>query len=59
MLHFINTFYPIRKIALESLSSYIGRDGDTIQSITNSYGDKMAYYPEMINGVIEKLKILK
>lgn len=59
MLHFINTFYPVRKITIESLSSYINREEDVTQSIINSYGDRMSGYPDMINDVINKLKILR
>jgi len=58
MLHFINTFYPIRNISQESIANYIKRDVETIHSITYAYGEKMAHYPNLINNLIEKIKIL-
>lgn len=59
MLHFINTFYPIRKVVIESLSDYTNIEIVDIQNAIYGSRDKITLYPDMINNIIDKLKILR
>lgn len=59
MVHLINAFLPIRKINIESLSNYINSSIDRVNGIIDGHSSGMKYYPDFINNIIEKLKILK
>ena len=59
MLHVINTIEPVRKISIDDLAIYIKSDTQHVQSIINDPFSKLAQYPDMINRLIIKMKILQ
>ena len=59
MLHFINTFLPVRCLEIDSLSKYIKSDIKRTESLINDYSDRIASFPDLINSTINRLSILK
>lgn len=59
MLHVINTIEPVRKISIDDLAIYIKSDTQRVQSLINDPFSKLAQYPDMINKLIIKMKILQ
>ncbi len=59
MLHVINTIEPVRKISIDDLAIYIKSDTQRVQSLINDPFSKLAQYPDIINKLIIKMKILQ